>query len=241
MARRLRGLDALRIGRHVGVDQRHRLVHGGRDLLLLLRDRLALHAARRRLLGRRGQLLLLDLSVRPIEALLLGARLLLALHADDRRLDPLVLLLQLLVRGQRLLQRGHLVLLGADPVREREHDQQRHQGLRPSNGSGSHLETLPQVPQRVQAHALGRTVFDPINGASCRGRFSGRDRAAPGGTAVLHQRARCLRSSPRAGSAVPATRAGVGHEPGARYRVFGVAEAPSRRSTRADARAGAGR
>ncbi|MCK7517075.1 MAG: hypothetical protein MZV64_04830 [Ignavibacteriales bacterium] len=61
----LGGLNALRVGRHVRLHQRHRLLHDRGDLRLLLRDDLALHAARRRLLRRRGgQLLLLDLAVR---------------------------------------------------------------------------------------------------------------------------------------------------------------------------------
>ena len=124
----LRGLNALGIRRHVRLDQSHRLAHGGRDLFLFLRDRLAFQAARRRLLGRRrAQLLLLDFPVRPIEALLLDAGLLLPFHADDSRLDPHVLPQLLLVRSKRLGQCGDLVLLSGKPLRKDQQNEQRQQ------------------------------------------------------------------------------------------------------------------
>ena len=131
-------LDALRVGGHVLVDEINSLVHGRRDLFLLLRGDLALHAAWRRLRRRRGQWLLLDLPVRSIEHLLLDAGLLLPLHADDGRLDPPVLGLQLRVGGQRLLQRRDLVLLGPKPVREGEQAQYREPRLPRSNASEHH-------------------------------------------------------------------------------------------------------
>ena len=121
----LRGLDLRRVRRHVGVNQGRRALHVVLHLVFLVFDDLLLHlaaapasgAAALLLLGR-GRLVegnLLHLAVCAVVAAVLLAALLLALHADDGRLDPLVLP----ELGESLLHRlleGRYLVLCARPA-----------------------------------------------------------------------------------------------------------------------------
>ncbi len=89
----LRGLDARRIGRHVLLDQRHRLLHRRAHLFLLVLDDLPPNPAHLLVVacGCGGNWGLLHLPVGAVVAIGLRSRFLIASDRDGRRLDPLVL------------------------------------------------------------------------------------------------------------------------------------------------------
>src|SRR5712675_991844 len=107
----LRRLDAGGVGRDVRLHQRDRLLHRVADFLFLVRDDLAAYAPLV-FRGRRGRALdrdLHDLAVGAVVAAVLLLRLLLALHRDDRGLNPLVRAQSGHARRERLLEGGHSI------------------------------------------------------------------------------------------------------------------------------------
>ena len=78
----------------------------------------------------------------------------------------------------------------------------------------------------------GADVLRPLSGEHRRRDLRGPADRAAGGAAVLRQCAERERADRCAGQPAPAARAGAGHEPRARHRILGAADADGRREAR---------